>query len=943
MQQTLELSIRASIDQILGKEKVKNELAELTQIETGTQQSGIRNDPVYQEIAQALSAQQLRNAQKSVEEPFSLLGRDITKKGDQLMENIMLDYEYGTPRRDTRVSHAKNIWKFLTGSARQFDDLSQQVESDISNSGTDEEKILRRAELEQSKQESKSLLEDLIRIFEKYFNPNSPASPHNPNNPANPNGLVPQMIAIMSMLGVSNIASRYSEQYLTNYRGKLVEAQIGAGWQTAFSYDAMGSYVSGEQMRFSEYAQRRRYTTDQEIARLNTGTAVTAGLGALGTGLIAGTMFSPGVGTVVGGLVGLGIGLLGSNLGEQKRIDTETELTKKQGEMQGNMKMITDLVAAMAPHVQNYRNWDIMSMQQRARQGSIATPNQIGYLTREQEIQEELQFGDATGYYDPREFRRAYTFARSQGLQGSQIYQTQRYRFMLGEGGNGNIAELDFVRRVTESMYGNGIDPKKQLEVLESIRNIQLDMLKLNIKADVERGKGYADIPRLLMGDATPYGRINELGGTTLDMLRSMTTPKTLAHEAFMFQMMGAPDLFEFEEFKKGGMFNNPELAAKFLTNTQELFANGGLDRQQRRFLMNNFMDKVPQGMVPYMEEFFSTGKATVERQRYRKLQNGEYIADDSGGFVHGQLQQDGTVKYQDADGKDIYEQYNEKHKTATVTFAAFIEALKKGNSATEMFGVKLNESAEKQVEVGNKYEAMANKFVAASTMILKSLDEQSKGIGAASSGIHASLQSLSNSFTQMAIGLPGLMEKMKNAMDLSIGYYLKNMVDKGEIDVRTEYQWLVLLEKFISDPDRRTDVFKTIKPDILKPKPDNTNTKKGKTKTNKEVQEDILSESRTQPKARGGFVHPNKPYLIGEEGAEIFIPDTAGTIVSNNQLHQMGKQTLVENNSILMELQNIKLLMAEIVSRRKEPDPINVTVINKMPEDHFAERNRTV
>ncbi len=941
MQQTLELSIRASIDQILGKEKVQNELAEITQITAGMQSPGIRNDPVYQELAQALSAQQLQNAQRSVETPFNLLGRDITKKGDQLLENIMLDYEYGTPRKDTRISHAKNIHKFLTGSTRQFDELSQQVESDIAGGGiSDEEKVLRRAELEQSKQESKRLLEDLTKVFEKYFNPNSPASPHNPhnplnpNNPANPNGLVPQLITMMGMLGVSNIASRYSEQYLTNYRGKLVEAQIGAGWQTAFSYDAMGSYVSGEQMRFSEMAQRRRYQTDQDVAKLNTGTAITAGLGGVGAGLIAGTLFSPGVGTIVGGLVGLGIGLLGSNIGEQKRMDTETALTKMQGEMQGNMKMITDLVAAMAPHVQNYRNWDIMSMQQRARQGSIATPNQIGYLTREQEIQEELQFSEAAGYYDPREFRRSYSFARSQGLQGSQIYQTQRYRFMLGEGGNGNIAELDFFRRVTESMYGTGIDPKKQLEVLESIRNIQLDMLKLNIKADVERGKGYGDIPRLLMGDATPYGRINELGGSTLDMLRSMTSPKSLAHEAFMYQMMGAPDLFEFEEFKKGGIFNNPELAAKFLTNTQELFASGGLDKQQRRFLMNNFMDKVPQGMVPYMEEFFTTGKATVERQRYRRQQNGEYIADDSGDYLHGQIQEDGTVKYQDANGKDIYEQYNEKHKTATVTFTAFIEALKKGNSATEMFGVKLNESAEKQAEAGNKYEAMANKYVAASTMILKSLDEQSKGIGAASSGIHASLQSLSNSFVQMAVGLPGLMDKMKDAMDLSIGYYLKNMVDKGEIDIRTEYQWLQLLEKFISDPDRRTDVFKTVTPDKFRPKPKQDKAREKKRKVGPGT-------AIWDKRAQGGFVFPGTEYLIGEEGAELFIPDTPGIIVNHQQLQQMGKQSINESGAILQELQSIKYLMAEIISRKKEPDPINVTVINKMPEDHFAERNR--
>jgi hypothetical protein len=38
-------------------------------------------------------------------------------------------------------------------------------------------------------------------------------------------------------------------------------------------------------------------------------------------------------------------------------------------------------------------------------------------------------------------------------------------------------------------------------------------------------------------------------------------------------------------------------------------------------------------------------------------------------------------------------------------------------------------------------------------------------------------------------------------------------------------------------------------------------------------------------PFANGGYTPPNKPYMVGERGAEVFVPRTAGNIVPNNQL----------------------------------------------------------
>ena len=46
--------------------------------------------------------------------------------------------------------------------------------------------------------------------------------------------------------------------------------------------------------------------------------------------------------------------------------------------------------------------------------------------------------------------------------------------------------------------------------------------------------------------------------------------------------------------------------------------------------------------------------------------------------------------------------------------------------------------------------------------------------------------------------------------------------------------------------------------------------------------------------KAMGGNVNPNMPYMVGERGAEMFVPKSAGTIVPNNQI---GGGITIEQN----------------------------------------------
>ena len=72
--------------------------------------------------------------------------------------------------------------------------------------------------------------------------------------------------------------------------------------------------------------------------------------------------------------------------------------------------------------------------------------------------------------------------------------------------------------------------------------------------------------------------------------------------------------------------------------------------------------------------------------------------------------------------------------------------------------------------------------------------------------------------------------------------------------------------------------------------------------------QENITVETQTpdiEPRAEGGPVEPNKPYTVGEEGVEIFVPDQSGTIIPNDEL--VAQNTEVEEEDDESELEGVK------------------------------------
>jgi len=75
--------------------------------------------------------------------------------------------------------------------------------------------------------------------------------------------------------------------------------------------------------------------------------------------------------------------------------------------------------------------------------------------------------------------------------------------------------------------------------------------------------------------------------------------------------------------------------------------------------------------------------------------------------------------------------------------------------------------------------------------------------------------------------------------------------------------------------------------------------------------------------KAIGGSVQAGQSYMVGERGAELFVPNQSGSIVSNNQLGGGGGTTIVQNINVTTGVQQtvraeIMTLMPQIANAAK-------------------------
>jgi uncharacterized phage protein gp47/JayE len=79
---------------------------------------------------------------------------------------------------------------------------------------------------------------------------------------------------------------------------------------------------------------------------------------------------------------------------------------------------------------------------------------------------------------------------------------------------------------------------------------------------------------------------------------------------------------------------------------------------------------------------------------------------------------------------------------------------------------------------------------------------------------------------------------------------------------------------------------------------------------------------SAFSPKAIGGSVQAGQPYMVGERGAEMFVPNQSGTIIPNNKLGGSGtviNQTINVTTGVQQTVRaEIATLMPQIANATK-------------------------
>ena len=110
--------------------------------------------------------------------------------------------------------------------------------------------------------------------------------------------------------------------------------------------------------------------------------------------------------------------------------------------------------------------------------------------------------------------------------------------------------------------------------------------------------------------------------------------------------------------------------------------------------------------------------------------------------------------------------------------------------------------------------------------------------------------------------------------------------------------------------------------------------------------QENITVETQTpdiEPRAEGGPVEPNKPYTVGEEGVEIFVPDQSGTIIPNDELVAQNTE-VEEEEEDESELEGVKGVFGDSEKLISNLDPGNVSPapISEPPPSTFETSDLT-
>lgn len=496
----------------------------------------------------------------------------------EILEELDIDASAG---RLTAAQRKKYIKKF--GRQRQeLEGLQENLLSQMDEGYFDflepEKKQVLRTAIIEGTNEAIDQVDDLARQFETVADNIEKAQ-------GNAKGLYDQLKEL-SVIGIMGMAGREAANFIR--AGYEVEAKE----RTSFDLTSpMGMY--SQQRQYELFKETRERSAEFSA----TGMLVGAGLGLAATALTGGAAAPLILGGAFAGQYGM------NTIADMMNIEASSKTEEELKFLQQSFSVLSESVGAA-------QTYDILRARTRARAGEDALGSLgLGYAP-EQELQMRTSFTDSFGRFDERLYEQQTTFARAKGLDPEDLYRLNTTSRMTGmDVGILGLSEADRMAQIT---YGQDFGSQRIVDILNDIKGINEQMLKVNIDGDSRDALSLTRLPEMLFGVDSPYGRMGEMGGATIRMLEDLMRPKSLAHEAFLYTSLGTPNIMEFTEEMKGGIYSGDNLM-KVMESIKDY---AGDNEFITRAVLNEMLPSVPKGFIPEIAKVISGEGNLIRRNK---------------------------------------------------------------------------------------------------------------------------------------------------------------------------------------------------------------------------------------------------------------------------------------------------------------------------------------
>lgn len=578
-QHNLEIVIAARIEQLRGKEQLEQSLADSAQkistIGQEASQSGVTG--LFDAFSgRTITAEDQKSFDK-MERALAAFGKTTDEKGQELLQNFLQEKEVGLTRSQEK-SWQRKFNKLADEASSEYTQLYQDVlRPEIANlPETEQQRAM------QSLEDMKKKVVDAYRAIGEQIRTTKDEQQ--------------TFFEQLQKAGYFTAAGIVVNQGL---RTMIAGAQIEARERTAFDLSSpIGMYAEREQ------AELFKATTQRSIIAETLGTLL---------GGVAGFYLGGGIGVAAGAAVGRGIG------------DQVAELFNipQTAETQERIKLLQQTYQTASSMAEEFRPYDIEATRASGRFGrNLRGSMGIGY-TPQQELQYKETYGESARRFEEEFYDAQLVFSRTNYLDPSDVMRLNRYSRFTGQ--NYGTRELMGGRDVAQSIFGEDADKKRVVDLLESIANINLEMLKVSANADTREAMKFGAIPEALFGINNPYGRLGDYGAQTIQQFASLGTVNSEAKEAFLYQayMMGEekPDINEWLARERGGIFYKDNLtrALKFA----QMYAGG--DEKTAKTLLYSLMPGAMPSVVEKTAGLIS-GEGIDIVTDYQKNKEGKYI-----------------------------------------------------------------------------------------------------------------------------------------------------------------------------------------------------------------------------------------------------------------------------------------------------------------------------